>query len=188
MSEAELREFLAAAVALDRERPGRVPQAPVWRFMAETGARRGEAVALAWSEVGADQVLFRANTTKSRRARAVPIGAGLRAELERHRRAARAVAGEVLRTPRGSAWRFNADNLGRSFRVLVRRAGIDRRGLSPHALRHTFVTRLLRRGVDPRVVQELAGHADVETTLRVYRHVAADEVRAGLNRALLEVV
>jgi len=40
-----------------------------------------------------------------------------------------------------------------------------------HIYRHTFSTMLLERGVNPKVVQKLLGHRDIETTLGTYSHV-----------------
>jgi site-specific recombinase XerD len=37
---------------------------------------------------------------------------------------------------------------------------------TPHALRRTFATQLIRHGVDVKTVQELLGHADLQTTSR----------------------
>ena len=60
-------------------------------------------------------------------------------------------------------------------RGLAKRAGVQRK-LSPHTLRHSFATHLLRGGAPLRHVQELLGHASITTT-QIYTHLTSEHVR-----------
>jgi integrase/recombinase XerD len=74
--------------------------------------------------------------------------------------------------------RYCAD---RMVKRLVKQAGIDKR-VSPHSLRHSFITAALDAGVLLRDVQEAASHADPRTTMRY------DRARRSLDRHATYVV
>lgn len=59
----------------------------------------------------------------------------------------------------------------------------DRAGLKPfcmHALRHTFATRCIERGVQPKVLQKILGHAHLSTTMDLYVHVTGESLVKGM--------
>ena len=53
--------------------------------------------------------------------------------------------------------------------------------VTPHGLRHTFATDLLRETKNIRLVQKALGHSDVSTTM-IYTHVADEELEKALRR------
>lgn len=147
-----------------------------------TGCRVGEAVALRTSSIVAEHRLLRA-FGKGNKERLVPIADVALRWLERY-------LAEVRPALRARARRDPGDVLflSRTGRPLDRvrvwqvvRAACARAGLavacSPHALRHSFATHLVAGGADLRSVQEMLGHASLQTT-QVYTHVDHERLRA----------
>ena len=68
----------------------------------------------------------------------------------------------------------------RSFENMQRNLHIPHRGF--HALRHTFATCALERGMDVKTLSEIMGHKNSTITLNRYTHSLTDYKRAMMNK------
>lgn len=71
-------------------------------------------------------------------------------------------------------------NLILTFDKHVEKAGVKR--LSLHGLRHTNATILMREGINPKIVSERLGHANVAITLDLYLHTDLEMQKRTANR------
>jgi integrase len=156
---------------------------------AALGARRGEVLALRWSDVaGGRAVIARSLSqtkaglefkgTKSERPRTVSLTGEALAALEAHRKRQDEFRQQygtdyhtdldlVFANPNGSPLR--PDSVSASISLLCRRLKLPP-GASLHTLRHTHATHMLVGGVPLQVVSERLGHSSVRVTAEVYAH------------------
>jgi integrase/recombinase XerD len=86
---------------------------------------------------------------------------------------------KALGTPR--LFPVSTSTVERMVRTRAERAGISKR-VTPHTLRHTLATSLLKRGLDLRFIQKQLGHASVATT-QIYTHVDTGALQDAYGRA-----
>lgn len=152
-----------------------------------TGARRGELLALKWTDVrGSDLVIERAvrtatgvrevGTTKTGNTRRIKLPASLVERLEDER--TRSTSKWIFASPVGDGFR-TPGAVSQLFRNLRSRVGVDCR---LHDLRHFHATALLSSGIDVRTVAGRLGHASPSITLNVYAAFvpSADEKAAAV--------
>jgi len=137
-----------------------------------SGLRISEALGLERGAVHLDERLVRC-VGKGGKERVVPIGRraadALRRYLARGRPYLdRRTRPELFLNARGGALTRAGAFL--ILRGIAERAGFQPGRVHPHLLRHSFATHLLEGGADLRSVQEMLGHADLQTT-ELYTHV-----------------
>ncbi|MDO4791231.1 MAG: tyrosine recombinase XerC [Buchananella hordeovulneris] len=121
---------------------------------------------------------------KGNKERVVPFGQpaaralAVYAELRAHLPVAPGSEDALFLGARGG--RLDPRAVRRTLDGLTARAGVA--AISPHGLRHSAATGLLAGGADLRSVQEILGHASLQTTQR-YTHVTAERLRAAYNQA-----
>ena len=195
----ELASFLAAT------RENRL--SPLWRLLAMTGLRRGEALGLKWPDVDlaagrlsiqrqrvATGYEVAERQTKTGRGRSVSIDSAtaetLRQQSERQLDDAREwgaawqSTGHVFTRENGEPW--HPDRVRILFGQAV--AALDVPRIRLHDLRHTWATLALQAGIHPKVVQERLGHANIAITMDRYAHVLPNlqESAAELVAALVD--
>lgn len=122
---------------------------------------------------------------KGGKRRVVPVGQVALERIERYLELVRphnkgaTTDKHLFLSPRGK--RFTRQGLWKLLKAYARAVGITT-PTSPHKLRHSFATHLLRGGADLRAVQAMLGHADLGTT-EIYTRVAQDHVRQAFERA-----
>ncbi|MDA8382589.1 MAG: site-specific tyrosine recombinase XerC [Betaproteobacteria bacterium] len=144
-----------------------------------TGVRRMEVVGVAIYDVDLARGLLWVRHGKGRRERVVPLGERAGAWLAKYLAEARP---ELLATDTDALFLTDygepasPEYVAAKVKRYMGFAGVDRPGAT-HLLRHACATHMLEGGADIRFIQEMLGHANLETT-EIYTHVSIDKLIA----------
>jgi integrase len=170
----------------------------LWLFVAfglNTAMRHSEILAARWEYLDLDKYrLFIPEAKRGQREQ--PITPELAEMLRRERtmrddceKGARAVcaldevhrcvthgrAGWVFPSPHADAKSGHRVRMDRPFRDAVKAAGLNPEVVTPHVMRHTAVTALVKAGVDLPTIQKISGHKTLAMVLR-YTHVHGEHI------------
>jgi site-specific recombinase XerD len=181
-----VREPRKLPIVLSREEVARLIEAagtPKYQAILSVaygaGLRASEVVALKVGDIDSTRMTLRIEQGKGRKDRYAMLCPVLLERLRAWWRFAHA-KGKML----DGGWLFPGQNpvnpmstrqFNRICRMAAEAAGIDKR-VSPHTLRHSYATHLLKQKVDIRVIQVLLGHKRLDTTA-LYTQVATEVLR-----------
>jgi integrase len=173
------------------------------RLAIDTGARRGELLALKWSDLNLKTgrlIISRAicqknngeifeKATKTRSTRVVSLSPSTLAFLEMHRAEQQQIAALFGSTYRRDLNLIFADpggnyikpqSVSNAMRRHTKALGLTRVGI--HSMRHSHASLLLSDGVPVAVVSKRLGHSSPATTSRIYAHALPSEELAAAER------
>jgi integrase/recombinase XerD len=135
------------------------------------GLRVSEALRLQLADIDSQRMVIHIRQSKGRKDRYVPLGSSLLSQLR-----------DYWRAERPSSYLFpgsqadkpaNATLVRQSLREARRVARIEK-SCTTHTLRHSYATHCLQAGMEVGTIQQILGHASVETTA-IYTHVTASK-------------
>ncbi len=141
---------------------------PIIKTALLTGMRQGEILTLRWDDANLDSnlITIRAEVSKSKKSRRVPISNELRKLLIKQK-IKNSKTGYVFVTPLGIPYSgHNHSALKRPFTTARKKAKIE--DFVFRDLRHTAATRMAENGASIIAVKEILGHADIKTTMKYF--------------------
>ena len=140
------------------------------------GLRLQEALYLEVSDIDADRMMIHVHRGKGAKDRFVPLPKKTLDILRQHWRSHRhqrllfPAYGRDSRSAASATQPMAISSVQGAFRSAKRQAGITKKAVSVHTLRHSYATHMLEIGVNLRVIQQYLGHTSLETTM-VYLHL-----------------
>lgn len=165
----------------------------LYTFLLNTGCRIGEAAALTAKDISKGQARISRTITRTENGgyrigddtktaagrRTIPLTDEAQRAITEQRRINTMLHGEVIefdkpifRPIRGAVLKDSCVN--EDIARICKAAGIER--FTVHAFRDTFATRCVESGMQPKTLQEIMGHTDINMTMALYAH-AMDETK-----------
>ena len=161
----------------------------IFAVLLYTGVRRGELLGLKIPDVNLErhELTVRANTSKSRRSRVIPLNSKASGAVEDYlaelRRAR--LQSEYLFPSDSRTGALTRDGLKHLVGQVTRQSGVR---FHVHQFRHTFAVNFLNRGGDVVRLKQLLGHRDIRMTSGYLRHLPSRAMRDGVESVTLDTL
>lgn len=160
-------------------------------FALQTGLRAGELSALQWSDIDmqkATMFITRNMAKRNENGKYVPTEIGVKTENSEREIPLTKEAIRILKEQRQknmvsfnyvfmSQCKTPVSSVACDKELRSIRDELGVKVLSMHVLRHTFATRCIEAGMNPKTLQHILGHSNISTTLDLYVHVTDNEKR-----------
>ena len=158
----EINAILAAAPSTEYRK--------FWALMAFAGLRYFEARDLCWKDIADGNITL---VGKGGKLATVPVSKRLQNEM--------GTPGNPDATIVAAGTFANNTSSIRALRAAVIKAGLNPDGANNHKFRHSFISNLIRSGINVRAVQQLARHESVDITLNTYSHLLQNDLADAVN-------
>ncbi len=192
LSDEEIKKFKEAGLVRNKNGQIKYRDGIALVFMVGTGLRIGELVALKWDDIHMEENYIHIHSTvqtgllgeektrikdgtKTSSERMLPLNDNIKEYINMLKEwyEQRGIKSEYFVSTEAGTIQ-NERNLSRSLSLLVKRAGLPK-NITPHTLRHTFGSSLIRAGIGVEVVSRLMGHANIMVTYNKYIHVIKEQ-------------
>lgn len=151
-------------------------------LMYATGLRVSELINLKLQDVDLSQDIIR-TFGKGSKERVIPIGDYAKEYLEeyiyKYRSSLLKIENSEYLFLNNHGKQMTRQGFFKIIKKIAQEQGITKE-ISPHTIRHSFASHLLKYGADLRTIQELLGHSDISTT-QIYTHITNEELKKNYN-------
>jgi integrase/recombinase XerD len=127
------------------------------------GLRVSELIYLKWSHIDRSRMIINVIQAKGKKDRQVMLAPALIPLLEKYYREYKSVI--YVLNGQGELAQYSQRSVGEVVKQLAFKAGIRNKRIYTHLLRHCSFTHLVESGTDINLIQKLAGHSSVKTTM-----------------------
>jgi site-specific recombinase XerD len=161
------------------------------KFAILTGCRLNEIVNLQWKDINfIDRVLIIRNKpnfkTKTGKIRQIPISDSLNnllneiVNINAGKNTLNFINPDRYIFVNPNKYKYSKNYVSKYFKNVLRSLNFNEK-YHFHCLRHTFITNLIKSGVNINFVKEIAGHSEITTTMN-YIHISTNDLREAVNK------